>query len=500
MEADIVSIRERIMNELSLYVRSNFPFVYIVSSEENRVIAALEELARDLDRKIFVWSCSRGLYPPHLEKQASQSDHSFTEGMEDIRRFQGAALFVVLDGSRQLESDKVTRRLRDMQTELEQQSKTVFFVGIDEKIPKELRKDVYVIQFPLPGMDEMIQLTREVEKGGLDEGQRELIARSALGLTLREARRAFEKSKVLDGKLCLDDIEKIGIEKQRLIRQNGALMFYQYRETMQNVGGLDNLKEWVGQRDRAYTREAREFGLPMPKGMLLLGVQGCGKSLSCKAVAHQWRMPLLRLDLGAVYGSYVGMSEENIRNAIKMAEAIAPCILWIDEIEKGLAGLGSSNMTDAGTSSRVFSTFLTWMQEKNVPVFVAATANRLTGLPPELLRRGRFDEIFFVDLPNRKEKKEILCIHLEKHGRDPEKFDIDRHVEACNRFSGAEIEQAVINSLYLAFSEGTRLADVQLEKAIKEIVPLSQTMSEEIRQLQRWAYDRARPASGSCQE
>ena len=497
MVEEHLPLRDCVMHELSLLVRSRYPFVFVVSYEEDRVIEAAEELCGGLGCEAFVWSSSEGLHPPRLAKQTSKPSQSFLEGMEDMARFRGPAVFVVLDGNRQLESHEVTRRLRDMQSELEEQSKTVFFVGIEEKIPPELQKDVYVIHFPLPDLKELTAATHEIKEEGLSEDDRELIARSALGLTLGEARRALRKSKTRDGKLSLDDVEKIGIEKQRLVRQSGSLLFYQYRESMASVGGLENLKSWVRQRDRAFSREARQYGLPLPKGVLLLGVQGCGKSLSCKAIANQWRMPLLRLDLGAVYGSYVGMSEENTRNAIKMAEAIAPCILWIDEIEKGLAGLGSSDVTDAGTSSRVFSTILTWMQEKNVAVFVAATANRLSGLPPELLRRGRFDEVFFVDLPNLDEKKEILRIHLRKYDRDPARFAIDRHVEACEGFSGAEIEQAVINSLYQAFSEGVELADVHLEKAIKDTIPLSQTMSEDIRQLQRWAHNRARPASTS---
>jgi SpoVK/Ycf46/Vps4 family AAA+-type ATPase len=278
------------------------------------------------------------------------------------------------------------------------------------------------------------------------------------------------------------------------VKKSSALAFLAPEARAADVGGLEQLKTWLARRGKAFSADAQAFGLTLPKGVLLLGVQGCGKSLCCKTIAAEWNVPLLRLDLGAIYDSYVGGSEANVRTALATAEALAPCVLWIDEIEKGMAGLASSDASDSGTTSRVFSSILSWLQEKKAPVFVAATANRITGLPPELLRRGRFDEIFFVDLPNSQERLEILSIHLAHRRRDPARFALDAHVQATAGYSGAEIEQIVINALFDAFDAGEELRDAHLARATGDTVPLSRTMAEEIQKLQRWAFDRARPA------
>jgi SpoVK/Ycf46/Vps4 family AAA+-type ATPase len=290
-------------------------------------------------------------------------------------------------------------------------------------------------------------------------------------------------------------VELVLAEKKQIVRRDGSLEFYEAREALDDVGGLDVLKGWLSRRVAAFTEDAREYGLPTPKGILVLGVQGCGKSLLAKAVSRAWGMPLLRLDLGRVFGRYIGESEASIRRAIQTAEAVAPAILWIDELEKGFAG-ASSESHDTGVSARVLGTFLTWMQEKRKPVFVFATANQIRNLPPELLRKGRFDELFFVDLPTPPEREEIFAVHLRKRRRDPADFHLAPLVERTEGFTGAEIEQVVTEALYAAYADHRRpLAQSDLEHAATEIIPLAVTMKEALAGMRHWAASRARKAS-----
>jgi SpoVK/Ycf46/Vps4 family AAA+-type ATPase len=306
---------------------------------------------------------------------------------------------------------------------------------------------------------------------------------------------ALSKSIVAHQKIDETTIPMMLAEKKQIIRKSGVLEYFSPEETFHEIGGIATLKRWLAQREKAFTEDARKFGLPVPKGLLLVGVQGCGKSLTAKAVASQWKLPLLRFDIGKVFSGLVGSSEENIRKAIKLAESVAPCILWIDEIEKGFSGSSSSNFSDAGTAARVFGTFLTWMQEKEKSVFVMATANDITLLPPELLRKGRFDEIFFVDLPGPYERQEIFRIHLKKRHRAPQNFDIETLCLHSEGFSGAEIEQVIISALYDAFEHDRPLTTPDILHSLQETVPLSQTMSERISALRTWAETRARRAS-----
>jgi SpoVK/Ycf46/Vps4 family AAA+-type ATPase len=275
------------------------------------------------------------------------------------------------------------------------------------------------------------------------------------------------------------------------------LEYYPATETIDQVGGLGVLKDWLRKRTVAFTDEARAFGLPPPKGILLLGVQGCGKSLCAKAVSSLWQLPLLRFDIGRMFGSFVGSSEENIRKAIAVADSVAPAVLWVDEIDKAFSGSQSSGISDAGTAARVFGTFLTWLSEKSTAVFVVATANDISHLPPELMRKGRLDEIFFVDLPSNQEREQIFRIHLAKRGRTPADFHLQALTEASENFSGAEIEQAIISALYDAFSASSPLATKDILLALRQAVPLATTMAEHIDQLRRWAEGRARSASAA---
>jgi SpoVK/Ycf46/Vps4 family AAA+-type ATPase len=320
---------------------------------------------------------------------------------------------------------------------------------------------------------------------------------SAKGLTAMEAELAFAKAAAEKGQLTENEIDIINAEKRQIIRKSGILEFFQPSESMAKVGGLDELKEWFEQRGDAFSDEATEFGLEPPKGVLLLGIPGCGKSLTAKASAALWRFPLLRFDLGKVFGGIVGESERNIREALRVAEAVAPCILWIDEIEKGLSGSQSSGQTDGGVSARVFGTFLTWMQEKTAPVFVLATSNNIEQLPPEMLRKGRFDEIFFCDLPSSSVREDIFDIHLSTHNSDIiGEFNLAELAKAAPMFSGAEIEQVVKDGMFTAFNDdGRRLTQSDVITAIQATYPLAKTMRESISKMREWASARARMAS-----
>src|SRR5262249_36355337 len=373
------------------------------------------------------------------------------------------------------------------------------------KIPVELSKDVAVIELGTPSVDDFNGLLDRIIddvkdqpriKINLDDEGREKLVHAARGLTLKEAENVFAKTLVLDGKLDADDISVVFSEKQQIIRKSGTLEYYESQEQFAHVAGLENLKTWLQKRSAAFSERAAQFGLPAPKGVLLLGVQGCGKGLCARAAPGLGKLPPLRFDIGRVFGSLVGSSEESMRRAIQTAESVAPAILWIDEIDKAFAGTQGSAGSDGGTASRVFGTFLTWLSEKTAPVFVIATANDISHLPPEMLRKGRVDEIFFVDLPTERERRAIFQIHLAKRKRDPARFDLERLARQSDGFSGAEIEEAIISGLFDAFSKGIDLDTATIRAGIAETVPLSRTMSEELGRLRTWAQGRARPATG----
>jgi AAA+ superfamily predicted ATPase len=368
-------------------------------------------------------------------------------------------------------------------------------------LPMDLRKEIPTLELELPGVDDLRVVLQDAAAAlGVRASADEALLDAARGLTVMEARLAFGKAAAELGRLDHGAVPLVAREKERIIKQSEVLEYYPTDARMTDVGGLDQLKEWLDRRGRAFGAGARDFGLDAPKGVLLLGVQGCGKSLLAKAVAATWQFPLLRFDMGKVFGGIVGQSEGNIRTALQVAQALAPCVLWIDEIEKGLAGMGSSDQTDGGTTARVVGTLLTWMQEKRDPVFVVATANRIDMLPPELLRKGRFDEIFFVDLPTRAVREEILAIHLKKKRRAPQDYDLADLGQRSVGFSGAELEEAVREGLYDAFAEGRELHTEHIARALDKTFPLSRTMRDQIEGLRKWARVRARLASGQPSE
>lgn len=352
----------------------------------------------------------------------------------------------------------------------------------------------------LPGIEELrIVLEEAASAHRVRVTAEEALLDAARGLTVIEARLAFRKVAVPRGRLDHGAVRLVAREKERIIKQSKVLEYYPVEASMGDVGGLDPLKAWLDGRGRAFGAGARQFGLDAPKGVFLLGVQGCGKSLVAKGIAATRQFPLLRFDLGTVLGGIIGESEGNIRAALRVAAALAPCRLWVDEIEKGGAGMDSSGRSDGGTA-RVIGSFLTWMQEKTAPVLVVATTNRIDMLPPELLRKGRFDEIFFVDLPTRQARKEVLSIHLRKKGRNPEDFDLDDLVAQSVGFSGAELEQAVRDGLFDAYAEGRELRTEHIARAIKQTYRLSRMMQEQIEDLRKWAKVRARLASSEPAE
>lgn len=495
----------RFLQQLDLVVRARYPLLYVVTHEETRLEAMLRELARMQGKPLFTWSASTGLEAgPVADAAPAQRFPAPAEVLERIRSQEGAGLFLLRDLHRHFEDPLVTRRLRDLASGLADTRRTVILCAPVLSLPAELEKDVTVLDLPLPEPDELraslqslLQHLHEGKPAAVQIAREDVDAfvRAAQGLTLTEAETAFARAAVSGGALRSDDVAIVLAEKRQAIRKSGILDFHPAETALSDVGGLLRLKDWLRRRGKAIESGAREFGLPMPKGVLLLGAPGCGKSLTAKVVAHTWRLPLLHLDLGRVFSGLLGSSEENMRRALQVAEGVAPAVLWIDEIEKGLAGgSGRSGENDGGTAQRVFGSLLTWMSEQQAGVFVVATANRIDSLPPELLRRGRFDEVFFVDLPDPFAREEIFRIQLRRRGRDPAKFELAPLVEKCAGFSGAEIEHCVLEGLFAAFDEGRELAVEDLVRAASETTPLSVTCAEEIDRMRSWAATRARPA------
>jgi hypothetical protein len=496
--------------EIETLIRARYPILYVVSSEETRVQSLLVEIAQRRQKKVFEWSCSTGLVPAGTSIQLTKHRNAATKdpllALDQVIDQVEPAIFVFKDFHPFLGKGHyaVVRKLKEIAQHLKNSLKTIVLVSAVVEIPIELEKEVTLLNFPLPTRDELGELLDriigEVKQFSqvhvdLEQADRERLLQAALGLTLTEAENVFAKIIVKEERLSGADVQEVLSEKQQIIRKNGLLEYYVTHENFAHIGGLSVLKDWLQKRSVAFTQEARVFGLPAPKGILLLGVQGCGKSLCAKAVSSLWQLPLLRFDMGRMFGSLVGSSEENVRRAISVAESVAPAILWVDEIDKAFSGYQGSGMTDSGTTARVFGTFLTWLSEKTAPVFVVATANDVSQLPPELMRKGRLDEMFFVDLPSEKERQEIFAIHLKRRGREVKNFDLPALATASPNLSGAEIEQAIISALYDAFSERRELQAKHILRALEQTVPLATTMDQQIDRLRHWADGRARNAS-----
>ena len=497
---------DEIFNKIEALLKAHYPVLYLTSFEYERTKQKVRTAISDVTAHshIYEWNCLEGLY------MINKESHEEVENMEEPEELLKYILsitdryykdvFILEDFNNYIEEPKIKHLMRIIADKARFTNTHVIIVSASYKLPTELEKYVTVLNIPLPNrydLDKTLQQVERDAKVSLTPEMRNRLIDAALGMTSMEADLAFCLAAVKD-KLGKNSPYIVSSEKEQIIKKSGILDYFPKNESLKDVGGMDELKEWLMKRQMAYEKKARDWGLQEPKGLLLLGVPGCGKSLTAKSIASFWNMPLLRLDIGKVYQGIVGSSEDNIRKAIMTAEAVAPCVLWIDEIEKGLSGVQSSGSTDGGVTSRIFSTILTWMQEKTTPVFVVATANNINLLPPELLRKGRFDEIFFVDLPNKEERKKIFSIHLEKNGQKPSEFALEDISEKSEGFNGAEIEECIKEAMFAAYIKNPKsptLQTIQIIDAIKETVPLSQTMREQISSLRKWAATRAKNAT-----
>ena len=489
-------------DHLLYLARAGAHVLHVASFEWRRVRGLAVGLAHELGLpEVQVWNSAAGLCRSDENGNLTPSEEQCLEpiaALEQLLTLERGALLLLEDIHPYLrpEHHQAIRWVRRLAQATGEPRHLVVLSTPLPTLPIELSKEVPTLELPLPDVETLRVICDEVAAAhGVPFDGDEALLNAARGLTIMEAKLAFGQAALALRRLDRRAVPQVVREKERVIRQSQVLEYYEPHAGLADVGGLEHLKTWLERRGKAFGSGAREYGLEPPKGVLLLGVQGCGKSLVAKAIAATWQFPLLRFDLGKVFGGIVGQSEENIRTALQVAQALAPCVLWIDEIEKGLAGMGSSDRTDGGTTARVVGTLLTWMQEKRDPVFVVATANRIDMLPPELLRKGRFDEIFFVDLPMRRVREDILAIHLRKKERSPGEFDLARLSEISVGYSGAELEEAVREGLFEAFAAGAEVRTEHIERALKATYPLSRTMRDALTELRSWARVRARLAS-----
>jgi ATP-dependent 26S proteasome regulatory subunit len=535
------------LERLKVLINSSTPIVVMETVEEVQAVSLVRSACSDLNLAVFEWTIADGLVrsgsgapvaaPQASAARASAIPQGNSEGDRLARAILGSlggdaavgsaggkpasiynstdpvqalanleamtveAVFVLKDFHRHLDSPVVVRRLRDVGQKFQTNRRTLVITAPSIEMPPELASLVEYFDLPLPDVDRLRAIIKDTYtrmagthtlKLQLDADGVDTLAANLRGLTEEEAERAVSQAIVSRYALSADCITDVLAAKKALLKRSEMLEFVDANENMASIGGLENLKNWLAQRRGSWDPEARQFGLEPPKGVIILGVQGCGKSLCARAVAGEWNLPLVKFDTAAVYDKYIGETEKRIQKVFKVAEGLAPCVLWIDELEKVFAGSGpDSASADAGVSSRLLASFLSWMQDRKAPVFVAATCNNVTVLPPELIRKGRFDELFFVDLPNSAERKQIFSIQLTKRKRNPADYDLDRVAAAAQGFSGAEIESVVQTALYAAFSRKQELKTEDLLTALSSTVPLSTTRAEEIAELRNWAQQRA---------
>jgi len=525
------------LERLKILIDSSTPIVVMETVEEMHAVRLVRVACASLNLTVFEWSIATGLArcgsdDRHLELESRFPASTYGSGVaqpgagHDLTNLSAQALynsrdpvqalgnlegisidaaFILKDFHRHMEDPVVVRRLRDVGQKFSQNRRTVILTAPSITMPPELASLVEFLELPLPDkqrlrqiIDEMIvrvgktrTLKRALDAAGLDA-----VANNLRGLTEEEAERAVSQAIVSRYGLTPEMVTDVLQAKKGMLRRSEMLEFVDVSDTLASVGGLEHLKSWLEQRRGTWEDQAREFGLEPPRGVIILGVQGCGKSMCATAIAGEWKLPLVKFDTAAIYDKYIGETEKRIQRVFQVAEGLAPCVLWIDELEKVFAGSGpDSASADAGVSSRLLASFLSWMQDRKAPVFVAATCNNVEALPPELIRKGRFDELFFVDLPNQAERKHIFAIQLARRKRNPAEFNLDRLAAAALGYSGAEIEAAVQTGLYSAYSIKQALATQTLLDALKATVPLSITRAEEIEALREWARTRAVPAS-----
>ena len=521
------------LERLKILLSSSTPIVVMETVEEVRAVRLVRAACSSLNLATFEWSIASGLVrcgsevgelvpdtgfsatgPGHDQSgaQALYNSKEPAQALSNLEAMSLEAAFVLKDFHRHMDDPVVVRRLRDVGQKFSTNRRTVIITAPSITIPAELRSLVEFLELPLPDKLRLRQIIDEMSvrvgktrtlKRTLDSAGLDAMANNLRGLTEEEAERAASQAIVTRYGVTSETVTDVLQAKKELLRRSGMLEFIDASENggpenLAVVGGLDNLKRWLAQRRGTWEDAARDFGLEPPRGAIILGVQGCGKSMCARAIAGEWKLPLVKFDTAAIYDKYIGETEKRIQKVFRVAEGLAPCVFWIDELEKVFAGSGpDSASVDAGVSSRILAAFLSWMQDRKAPVFVAATCNNVTVLPPELIRKGRFDELFFVDLPNQAERKQIFAIHLTRRKRNPAEFDLDRAAVAARGYSGAEIEAAVQTALYSAFSNKQAVSTQGLLDALKATVPLSVTRSEEIEELRAWAKRRAVPASAA---
>jgi SpoVK/Ycf46/Vps4 family AAA+-type ATPase len=512
-------LSEDLLKQIDLMLRSNYPLLYLVAAEEAPIDDLLVQLTQQTDppRHLTIWDVARG-WNDHGSDKGAFMAALVRIGREIKESPQTPTLYLLRDPHPFLQSANpertapIVRELKNLIQDLAQSKKTILFVSPILVIPQELASSITVIDIPLPDISTINQFITQtfapqyLNLAGLAQEQ---LVKACQGLSRSQIRRILGKAIAAQGQIRETEIDGILAEKKQIIRRTEILEFFTPQESLKQVGGLENLKQWVRSRRDAFSEVARRYGIPHPKGVLLVGIQGTGKSLSAKTIAREWRLPLLRLDAGRLFGGLVGESESRVRQMIQIVEAIAPCVLWIDEIDKAFGNINSNSSSDgdSGTSRRVFGTLVTWMQEKTSAVFIVATANNIQSLPPELLRKGRFDELFFLNLPTTQERQQIFRIYLQRlRPNRMREFNLEKLAWETRDFSGAEIEQVIIDGMYLAFdtsdsdtSDEADRRDFTTEdilEAIRSTVPLAVISRDQITILQRWAEQTgARPAS-----
>jgi AAA+ superfamily predicted ATPase len=509
----IVKNLENVFEQIGDMLKAYYPVIYLNTYEYDRTKQKIRGIVKNSkpEYDVYQWNYVDGMVKFNRENGTLTSIPDLNEPEEVLSHITSEIdnykneLFILEDFHEYMEEVNIKIRLRQLAEKLRYYKKHIVIVSSVLVLPHELEKYITVIDIPLPTRVDIEAVLNSVLKNtkvSLDNDHRKRLVDAALGMTVMEADLAYCLAAVKDN-LGNESPRIVSLEKEQIIKKSGILDYFDVNESLKNVGGMDQLKKWLKKRKSAFEYQALEWRLAEPKGLLLLGVPGGGKSLTAKSIASLWNMPLLRLDIGKVFQGEVGSSENNIRKAIATAEAVAPCVLWIDEIEKGLSATKGSDASDGGTTSRVFSTILTWMQEKTKSVFVVATANDISQLPPELLRKGRFDEVFFVDLPSSNERKSIFKIHLEKNGHKSKGYSLDKLAEESIGFSGAEIEESIKEAKFTAYienKESPKLMINHILSAIRDTVPLSVTMKEQIDFLRKWAKSRAKYAGDEFNE
>ncbi|MEM7772607.1 MAG: AAA family ATPase [Cyanobacteria bacterium P01_A01_bin.37] len=501
------------IRKIQTLVMAYHPLIVIETVEEDRVQTLLKQATQEMQTTLFEWSVTQGLVrspgtydapwinecaPPGANKPVPVENTEEPGGLlEHLQDTGQKALYLLKDFAPHLDDIVLTRQFREVLQLFAQTRSAIILTGDAITLPREIAHTAVFYDLPLPGRDELYQVVSEVVRSlkaknriqvSIQKHEVPILVQSLMGMTLKQARQVVAYAALEDGEISVRDVTKILHRKSQVIHEDGLLEYLPVEENSAELGGFTGLKGWLQRAKVGFSPDAKKFNLKPPKGVLIVGIQGCGKSLAAKAIAREWRMPLLKLDAGKLYDKYIGESEKNFHRAIKLAESMAPTVLWIDEIEKSL-GMGGGD-SDGGLSRRLFGSFLTWLQEKSQDVFVVATANNLSQIPPELLRKGRFDEIFFVDLPDDTERETILKIHLTLRNQDPEQFDMGALLLATDGFSGAEIEQAVIAGLYHALYLKQDLSTDLLIQEIKSTVPLSVSRREDLEQLRAIAQER----------